>query len=227
MEIISHIIDFILHMDEYLDLILQTVGAWTYAVLWLVIFIETGLVITPFLPGDSLLFAAGAFAARGHFQVVFLWLMLFLAAFLGDTVNYWIGHFIGPKVFQTNSRLIKKEYLERTKKFYDKHGGITIFLARFIPIIRTFAPFVAGVGQMRYGYFITYNIIGGGMWTAAFIFLGYFFGNLQFVKDHFSLIIIAMILIPGIPALIEAFKAARDSKKKKDTTVTQSASEQE
>lgn len=227
MEIISHIIDFILHMDEYLDLILQTVGAWTYAVLWLVIFIETGLVITPFLPGDSLLFAAGAFAARGHFQVVFLWLMLFLAAFLGDTVNYWIGHFIGPKVFQTNSRLIKKEYLERTKKFYDKHGGITIFLARFIPIIRTFAPFVAGVGQMRYGYFITYNIIGGGMWTAAFIFLGYFFGNLQFVKDHFSLIIIAMILIPGIPALIEAFKAARDSKKKKDTTVTQSAPEQE
>ncbi|HNZ01544.1 MAG TPA: VTT domain-containing protein [Anaerolineaceae bacterium] len=226
MDFFAQIIDFILHMEKYLDLILQAVGGWTYAILWVVIFIETGLVVTPFLPGDSLLFAAGAFAARGHFNVLLLWGLLALAAFLGDTANYWIGHFIGPKVFHTETRLIKKEYLERTKRFYDKHGGITIFLARFIPIIRTFAPFVAGVGQMRYGYFITYNIVGGVVWTGAFLMIGYFFGNLPFVQEHFSLIIIAMILIPGIPALVEAIKTYRDSRKKKMEPVSQAAPEQ-
>jgi membrane-associated protein len=182
---------------------------WTYLILFIVIFIETGLVVTPFLPGDSLLFAAGAFAAKGSFNVSLLFFMLWLAAVLGDTANYWIGHYVGPRVFRENVRWLKREYLERTQAFYDKHGGKTIFLARFIPIIRTFAPFVAGIGKMRYGYFITYNVVGGLVWTALFIFGGYFFGNLPLVKDNFSFIIIAIILISVLPAVIEALRSRR------------------
>ena len=179
----------------------------------MVIFIETGLVITPFLPGDSLLFAAGAFAAVGAFNPILLFVLMAIAAVLGDTVNYWIGHSIGPRVFSGNVRFLKKEYLEKTQAFYEKHGGKTIFLARFIPIIRTFAPFVAGVGKMRYGYFISYNIIGGIVWTGICTFVGYFFGNLPFVKDNFSLVIIAIVIISVLPAVWEFVKAKLDEKK--------------
>jgi membrane-associated protein len=200
-------IDFILHMDKYLDLIIRSAGIWTYLILFGVIFIETGLVVMPFLPGDSLLFAAGAFAALGSLNVWVLFIPLALAAVLGDTANYWIGHYIGPKVFTMNSRWFKREYLERTQVFYDKYGGKTIFLARFIPIIRTFAPFVAGVGKMRYGYFISYNIFGGIAWTALFIFGGYFFGNMEIVRNHFSLVVLVIILISVMPAVVEALRS--------------------
>lgn len=207
MDYIKLVIDFILHLDRYLDLIIRSVGIWTYLILFGVIFIETGLVVTPFLPGDSLLFAAGAFAALGSLNVWFLFISLALAAVLGDTVNYWIGHYIGPKVFTMNSRWFKREYLERTQAFYDKYGGKTIFLARFVPIIRTFAPFVAGIGKMRYGYFISYNIFGGIVWTALFIFGGYFFGNMPFVRNNFSLVVIAIILISVMPAVVEVLRS--------------------
>ncbi len=206
LQLIQWFVDFVLHMDKHLPQIVNDIGIWAYLALFVIIFIETGLVVTPFLPGDSLLFAAGAVAATTHLSPIPLFLLLALAAVLGDTANYWIGHTIGPKVFTTKSRLFKMEYLERTKAFYDKHGGKTIFLARFIPIIRTFAPFVAGVGQMRYGYFISYNVFGGIVWTGLFIGVGYFFGNLPFVKENFSLVIIAIILISLVPAVFEYIK---------------------
>ena len=209
MNIISFLIDFVLHLDRYLGTIIQDVGLWTYAVLFFVIFIETGLVVTPFLPGDSLIFAAGAFCALGILDVKLLFVLMAVAAIAGDTANYWIGRKVGPAVFTTRSRWFKKEYLDRTHAFFEKHGGISIFLARFIPIIRTFIPFVAGIGQMRYGYFITYNVVGGIAWTALFSFGGYFFGNLPIVKDHFSLVIIAIVLISVLPAIIEIAKSRR------------------
>jgi membrane-associated protein len=199
-------IDFVLHLDKYLAQIIQSVGIWTYLILFVTIFIETGLVVTPFLPGDSLLFAAGAFAALGSLNVWALFGVLALAAILGDTVNYWIGHYIGDKAFTTKSRFLKREYLDRTQAFYQKHGGKTIFLARFVPIIRTFAPFVAGVGKMRYGYFISYNIFGGILWTALFIAAGYFFGNVPFVRNNFSLVVIAIVLISVVPAVVEVIR---------------------
>lgn len=207
MDFIRLVIDFILHMDVYLGEIIRSVGIWTYLMLFVVIFIETGLVVMPFLPGDSLLFAAGAFGSLGSLNVWFLFVTLALAAILGDTVNYWLGRYIGPKVFSMNSRWLKREYLERTQAFYDKYGGKTIFLARFIPIIRTFAPFVAGVGKMRYGYFLTYNIIGGIVWTALFIFGGYLFGNMSFVRDHFSLVVLGIIIISVMPAIVEVLRS--------------------
>ena len=213
MEFITLIIDFVLHLDKYLSVIIRDFGVWSYLILFVVIFIETGLVITPFLPGDSLLFAAGAFAAAGAFNPVLLFALLAVAAVLGDTANYWIGHSIGPKVFTGNVRFLKKEYLDKTQAFYEKHGGKTIFLARFIPIIRTFAPFVAGVGKMRYSYFISYNVIGGIVWTSLFICAGYFFGNLPFVEENFSLVIIAIVIISVLPAVWEYFKAKMDEKK--------------
>jgi membrane-associated protein len=196
-------IDFILHLDKYLDLIIRSVGIWTYLILFGVIFVETGVVIMPFLPGDSLLFAAGAMSGLGSLNVFVLFFSLSAAAVLGDTINYWIGHSLGPKVFTSDSRLFKREHLERTQAFYAKHGGKTIFLARFIPIIRTFAPFVAGVGKMRYGYFLSYNIFGGIIWTGLFIFAGYFFGNLEFVRENFSLVVIAIVVISIMPAVWE------------------------
>lgn len=199
-------------MDKYLSVIIQDFGLWSYLILFVVIFIETGLVVTPFLPGDSLLFAAGAFAAAGAFNPLLLFALLATAAVLGDTANYWIGHAIGPRVFTGDIRFLKKEYLDKTQAFYEKYGGKTIFLARFIPIIRTFAPFVAGVGKMRYGYFISYNIIGGIVWTALCIFGGYFFGNLPFVKDNFSIVIMAIIVISVMPAVFEYIKGKRESK---------------
>lgn len=213
MDIIQWFINFVLHMDEELPVILQALGMWTYAALFLVIFMETGFVVTPFLPGDSLLFAAGAMAALGGLDIIPLFVLLAAAAILGDTVNYWIGHYIGPRAFSGGIRFLKKEYLDRTQAFYEKHGGKTILLARFVPIVRTFAPFVAGVGRMRYSYFISYNVFGGLLWTALFLFGGYFVGNLEIVKNNFSLIVIAIILISVLPAVFEFIKARRETPK--------------
>lgn len=216
MEIITFLIDFILHLDVHLAEIIARAGLWTYAILFLVIFMETGLVVTPFLPGDSLLFAAGSLVALegSPLNIVVLWVLLAIAAIVGDSVNFEIGKYIGPKAFTTKSKLLKREYLDRTHAFYEKHGGITIFLARFIPIIRTFAPFVAGVGKMTYRHFISYNVFGGIVWTAIFTFGGYFFGNLTFVKENFSLVIIAIIVISVLPAIVEVIKSR---KKPEDT----------
>ena len=212
MDVINWFIEFILHMDKHLPELVKSLGLWSYAALFAVIFIETGIVIFPFLPGDSLLFAAGAVAAIGGLDVLPLFLLMAIAAVLGDTVNYWIGHTIGPRAFSGNVRFLKKEYLDRTQAFYEKHGGKTIFLARFVPIVRTFAPFVAGVGKMRYGYFLSYNVFGGIIWTALFIFAGYFFGNLEFIKNNFSLVVIAIILISALPMVFEYIKAKREKK---------------
>ncbi len=203
MEFIKYLIDLFLHLDKHLNELILQYGALTYVILFLVIFAETGFVFTPFLPGDSLLFAAGTFAAIGSFNVHILFLILSVAAIIGDTVNYWIGHFIGMKLFDKYPRILKKEYLEKTHKFYEKHGGKTIIIARFVPIVRTFAPFVAGIGSMSYPKFISYNIIGGLLWCALFIYGGYFFGNLSFVKNNFSIVIITIIFISILPGIIE------------------------
>lgn len=213
MEWISNIIEwfihFVLHMDEQLPLIVKDIGIWSYLALFTVIFIETGVVVMPFLPGDSLLFAAGAVAAHGDsgLNIVLMHVILAVAAVIGDTTNYWIGHFIGPKVFTTESRWLKREHLERTHAFYEKHGGKTIFLARFVPIIRTFAPFVAGIGKMKYGYFFSYNVFGGIIWTGLFLWAGYFFGGLPIIKDNFSIVIVAIVLISLVPAVWEYLRA--------------------
>ena len=212
MEIITFIIDFILHLDEHLATIIADYGTWTYAILFLIIFMETGFVVTPFLPGDSLLFAAGSFAALGSLNPWVLFGLLAFAAIAGDTINYAIGSYIGERAFSGNIRWLKKEYLDRTEAFYKKHGGKTIILARFVPIIRTFAPFVAGVGSMTYGRFISYNIIGGISWVAIFIFMGFFFGNLPFVQKNFELVIFAIIFISLLPPIFEYFKARREGK---------------
>jgi membrane-associated protein len=204
LETIKELFDLFLHLDKHLNEIILNYGAFTYLILFLIIFCETGLVITPFLPGDSLLFAAGTFAARGSLDVSLLFFILCAAAVLGDSVNYMLGKYIGPKVFEGEKiKFLKKEHLDRTHAFYEKHGGVTIIIARFIPIIRTFAPFVAGIGSMTYFKFISYNIIGGIAWVALFVFGGYFFGNLPFVKNNFSIVIIAIIIISVMPGVIE------------------------
>jgi membrane-associated protein len=199
-------------MDKYLGQIIQEYGTWTYLILFIVIFMETGFVVTPFLPGDSLLFAAGTFAGMGYLNIGILFALMAIAAIAGDTVNYWIGHKIGPRAFSGNVRYLKKEYMDRTHAFYEKHGGKTIIIARFIPIIRTFAPFVAGVGAMTYGRFVSFNVIGGLAWVALFTLGGYFFGNLPFVQDNFSFVIIAIIIISVMPAVIEFLKSRRKPK---------------
>ena len=210
MEFISRIIDIIVHLDKHLAQLIQNYGAWTYMILFVVVFCETGLVVTPFLPGDSLLFAAGTFAALGSLKVGWLFLVLSAAAIIGDTVNYWIGHIIGPKAFnKERARFFKKEYLDRTHQFYEKYGGETIIIARFVPIIRTFAPFVAGIGKMTYWKFISYNVIGGVGWVAVFVFAGYFFGSIPLVKRHFTIIIFAIILISMIPGIVEFIRHRR------------------
>ncbi len=204
MEFLRSVLDFALHLDKHLSALIQQFGAWTYAILFVVIFIETGLVIMPFLPGDSLLFAAGTFAALGAFKLGWLVLVLAAAAVIGDTVNYWIGHYVGPKVFtRESSRFFKREYLDRTHAFYEKHGGKTIIIARFVPIIRTFAPFVAGIGRMSYGRFIAFNVVGGVGWVVLLVGAGYFFGNIPFIKKNFSLALLAIILLSTVPVVVE------------------------
>lgn len=210
MEFISYLIDLFLHLDKHIHELILQYGTLTYLILFIVVFAETGLVFTPFLPGDSLLFTAGAFAAKGSFDLQLLFLILCVAAILGDSVNYSIGHYLGPKVFEKNIRFLKKEYLERTHQFYEKHGGKTIIIARFIPIIRTFAPFVAGVGSMTYKKFFQFNVIGGILWCALFIYAGYFFGNLEFVKNNFSFIVLAIIIISVLPGVFEYFRHRKD-----------------
>jgi len=204
MELIKSLIEILLHLDKHLDLVIRNYGLWTYGILFLIIFLETGLVVTPFLPGDSLLFAGGTFAALGSLDVKLLVIFLSIAAVAGDTANYWIGHAAGPKVFtKEKSRLFNKEYLLRTHQFYEKYGGKTIIIARFIPIIRTFAPFVAGIGSMTYGRFITYNIIGGVGWVLILVLIGYFFGNIPFIKQNFSFAIFLIIFLSILPGIIE------------------------
>lgn len=197
-----YLIDFILNVDQHLIEFAVNYGIWIYAILFLIIFVETGLVVMPFLPGDSLLFAAGALAATGAMNPWLLTLLLFFAAVLGDTLNYHIGKYIGPRVFETNSRWINKEYLFKTQAFFEKHGGKTIIFARFIPFARTFAPFIAGVSHMNYRYFLSYNVIGAICWVGSFIFLGYQFGNIPAIKDNFTYVIFAIIIISVLPACI-------------------------
>ncbi|HEX8545667.1 MAG TPA: DedA family protein [Cytophagaceae bacterium] len=203
MDLLKQFVDFFLHLDHHLNQIILDYGVWTYVILFLIIFIETGLVVMPFLPGDSLLFAAGAFAAKGSLNLAVLLVLLFLAAFLGDTVNYLIGKFIGPKVFRRDYLLIKRSHLLKTQDFYNKHGGKTIIFARFIPIIRTFAPFIAGVGSMNYSRFITYNIVGGLVWVIGLTLMGYFFGSIPWVERNFEVVIIGIIVLSILPPVIE------------------------
>ena len=210
MEQIKFLIDLFLHLDEYMSSIISQYGTWTYGILFVVIFVETGLVVMPFLPGDSLLFAAGTFAALGSLNIWFLIGLMIVAAVLGDAVNYTIGHYLGDRAY--NIKWIKREHLDKTHAFFEKHGGKAIFLARFVPIVRTFAPFVAGIGKMTYGYFATYNIVGGVTWVLTFTLLGYFFGNLEFVKRNFEFVIIAIILISVVPMFVEWWKARREGK---------------
>jgi membrane-associated protein len=211
MDFVRSAVDLFLHLDQHLNRIVTDYGVWTHLILFAIVFAETGLVVTPFLPGDSLLFAAGALAAIGSLDLWLLVVLLIGAAILGDSVNYWVGAWIGPRAFSGNVRFLRKDYLERTHAFYEKHGGKTIILARFVPIIRTFAPFVAGVGAMSYPKFITYNIAGAVLWVGLFVPLGYFFGNMPTVKENFSLVILAIIALSVMPIAVEAIRARRSS----------------
>ena len=209
MDFLSDLLSLFLHLDQHLtDLTLQY-GGWIYLILFLIVFCETGLVVTPFLPGDSLLFAAGSLAAIGSMNIHALFLLLTAAAIIGDTVNYAAGHYFGEKVFSDDARVLKREYLHRTHQFFERHGGKTIIIARFVPIIRTFAPFVAGAGSMNYRHFLIYNVTGGIAWTALFLYGGYFFGNLPFVKKNFTLVIMAIIILSILPGIIEYWRQRR------------------
>ena len=207
-------IDFILHVDKHLSTLIQTYGLGTYIILFLIVFCETGLVVTPFLPGDSLLFATGAFAAQGVLNILITIILLTLAAVLGDSANFWIGHHIGKRISH-DSKIINPQHIKRTQEFYKKYGSKTIVLARFVPIVRTFAPFVAGVGNMNYGKFMFYNILGGILWVGLFTMAGYLFGNIQWVQDNFSIVILGIIVVSVIPAVIEFLRHRK-------TTVVQS-----
>jgi len=209
MDLLPRLIDLFLHLDQHLGQLISQYGIWTHLILFLIVFCETGLVITPFLPGDSLLFAAGTFAALGALDLWLVMLLLIVAAIVGDTVNYWIGAYIGPRAFKGDIRFLRKEYLDRTHAFYEKHGGKTIIMARFVPIIRTFAPFVAGVGAMSYPKFITYNVVGAVLWVGLFVLGGYFFGNISVVRENFTLVILAIIAISVLPIVVEALRARR------------------
>ncbi|WP_139925599.1 DedA family protein [Hymenobacter sp. DG01] len=216
MEILKHLIDFVLHLDKHLAEIIQDYGAWTYAILFLIIFVETGVVVLPFLPGDSLLFAAGSLAAMpaNGLNVWTMMGLLILAAVLGDTLNYHIGDFLGPRVFRENSRFLKREHLEKTQAFYQKHGAKTIIIARFIPIIRTFAPFVAGVGTMSYAKFLSYNVVGAVLWVVLLTGAGYFLGSIPWIQKNFGLFTIGIIVVSVLPAVFEFMKGRRTSSRR-------------
>ncbi len=217
MEFIHFIIDFILHIDRHLLELVENYGVWVYAILFLIIFCETGLVVTPFLPGDSLLFVAGALAASnvtGDFNIIILNIILITAAILGDGVNYTIGRFFGEKLFSNpDSKIFKQSYLEKTHQFYEKHGGKTIILARFVPIVRTFAPFVAGMGHMGYKHFAAFNVIGGVIWVVLFTLLGYFVGTIEWVQQNLKLLMVAIIFLSIVPAIVEVIRERAKSKK--------------
>jgi membrane-associated protein len=212
MDFIRSLLEYVLHLDTHLAELTSQYGAWTQGILFAIIFCETGLVVTPILPGDSLLFAAGSLAAipGSGLSVVLRWVLLSAAAILGDTVNYWVGQAVGLRVFKPDAKILKTEYLLRTERFYEKYGGKTIIIARFIPIVRTYAPFVAGASRMHYGKFLTYNVLGGLLWITLFLWGGYFFGNIPVVKDNFGLVIIVIILLSVLPAVIEVWKARRE-----------------
>jgi len=221
MDFVKEAIDFVLHIDVHLHLLCTTYGAWVYVVLFVIVFCETGFVVTPFLPGDSLLFAVGALASIQALDPWIASLILIAAAVGGDTANYWIGHYVGPRVFHDeHTRFLNKEYLERTHAFYEKHGGKTIIIARFLPIIRTFAPFVAGIGDMTYRRFILFNVVGGVLWVAIVVSAGYFFGNIPVIKNNFSLVIIALVLIPGLPSVVEFIRIKLRQRAKKRAAVS-------
>lgn len=216
------IINSILHVDESLTNVINLFGPFTYIILFLIIFAETGLVVAPFLPGDSLIFAVGTLAGGGYLNISIIYLILLTAAILGDTVNYWVGHHLGIRVFtKKNSRIFNKAYLEKTNEFYRKHGGKTIILARFVPIVRTFAPFVAGVGKMHYGTFLLYNLAGGFIWVTTLIFTGYFFGQIPFIKENFEYVVIGIVFISLLPLVTEFLKhkySSRNVKNKEEKT---------
>jgi membrane-associated protein len=209
MEILKSLLDFVLHLDKHLSPIIHEYGAWTYLLLFAIVFCETGLVVTPFLPGDSLLFAAGAFAANGSLSVWALAGSLIAAAILGDTANYWIGHFLGHRLLNSPRRIVKPEHIAYTHEFFEKYGGKTVIIARFVPIVRTFAPFVAGLGSMSYGRFMSYNVVGGTAWVLLCTFAGYWFGNLPFVQKNFSLVVLMIIVLSLLPGLWEVWQARR------------------
>ncbi len=210
MEFLANFFDLLLHFDDHLVWVVQNYGGWIYALLFLIIFCETGLVVTPFLPGDSLLFIAGTLAAGGNMDVNLLVMLLIVAAVAGDSLNYAVGGYLGPKVFQNkNARWLKIEYLEKTQSYYERHGGKTIIIARFVPIIRTFAPFVAGIGDMAYRRFLAFNVIGAVLWVASLTYLGYFFGNLPIVKQNFGVVVIGIIVLSIMPGVFEYLKARR------------------
>ena len=209
MEILKGLLDFVLHLDKHLSPIIHEYGAWTYLLLFAIVFCETGLVVTPFLPGDSLLFAAGAFAANGSLSVWVLIGALIAAAVLGDTANYWVGHFLGHRLLNARRRIIKPEHIAYTHEFFEKYGGKTVIIARFVPIVRTFAPFVAGLGSMSYGRFMSYNAIGGVAWVLLCTLAGYWFGNLPFVQANFSLVVLMIIVLSLLPGIWEIWQARR------------------
>ncbi|MGQ9812028.1 MAG: DedA family protein [Dissulfurimicrobium sp.] len=211
MEILDSTVQILLHLDKYLGLLVQNYGSLVYLILFLIVFAETGLIVAPFLPGDSLLFVAGTLAAVGAMDIWVLMILLMISAVLGDTVNYWAGYYVGPRVFyMETSRLLNKKHLERTHQFYEKYGGKTIIIARFIPIIRTFAPFVAGIGKMTYRRFITYNIAGGAMWITLFVLSGFFFGNIPFIKSNLTIFILLIIILSIMPGVITYIRTDRN-----------------
>lgn len=226
MELGLNVIDLFLHIDKYLDKIIEQYGPLVYLFMFMVVFFETGLVVTPILPGDSLLLTAGIFAARGKLELSYVILLFLVAAVGGDALNYWIGHLVGPKVFRKESSLFwKKEYLERTHRFYQKHGGKTVILARFMPIIRTFAPFVAGIGAMEYWRFAIYNVIGAVLWVACFVVGGFLFGNIPFVEKHFTAVIMAVIIVsimPGVIAFARQKLASRKTRQQESSALQDS-----
>lgn len=210
MEFLTQFIDFFLHLDTHLDYIIKSFGIWSYLILFLIIFVETGVVVFPFLPGDSLIFACATLAALGSFNPILLFVIMLSASILGDNSNYHIGKFMGPKIFKKDTRrFLNKEHLEKTHKFYEKHGGKAVIFAKFMPIIRTFSPFVSGIGKMNYGKFLLFDITGSLLWVGLFIFLGYFFGNFPVVKNNFELVIFGIIGVSLLPAILSYFKSKK------------------